>query len=77
MSQDREKSIDDLFEESIPIEDALRNAVQKANLRHKKLGNPIAVWENSRVVWIPPEEIEPAEGAGEAGEEGLDDAENG
>jgi hypothetical protein len=77
MSQDREKSIDDLFEESIPIESALRNAVQKAILRHKKMGNPIAVWEDSRLVWIPPERIEPAEGAGNSGEEDPDDGENG
>ncbi len=53
-----EKSIEDLFDESTPMEDALKRAVQKALLRHKKLGNPIAVWEDSRVVWIPPEEIE-------------------
>jgi hypothetical protein len=31
---------EELFEESIPIEEALREAVQKALLRHKKLGNP-------------------------------------
>jgi hypothetical protein len=24
---------------------------------HKKLGNPIAVWENGKVVIVPPEEI--------------------
>jgi hypothetical protein len=58
MSQEREKSIDELFEESTPIEEALRSAVQKALLRHKKLGNPIAVWENSKLVWIPPEKIQ-------------------
>lgn len=40
MSQDREKSIEELFEESIPIEEALGEAVQKALSRHKKLGNP-------------------------------------
>ena len=70
MSEDREKSIDELFEESTPIEDALRIAVQKALLRHKKLGNPIAVWENSMLVWIPPEEIQPTGiGADDIGDE--------
>ncbi len=72
MSQDREKLIEELFEESIPIEEALREAVQKALSRHKKLGNPIAVWEDSKVVWIPPEEIEP-KGTGGSGEEDLVD----
>jgi hypothetical protein len=64
-----EKSIEDIFDESTPIEDALRRAVQKALLRHKKLGNPIAVWEDSRVVWIPTEEIQVADvGDDESGE---------
>ena len=46
--------------------------MQKAISRHKKLGNPIAVWEDSKVVWIPPEEIEP-KGTGGSGEEDLVD----
>jgi hypothetical protein len=25
---------------------------------HKRMGNPIAVWENEQVVWIAPEEID-------------------
>lgn len=69
MVQDREKTIDELFEEGTAIDEALRRAVREALLRHKKLGNPIAVWENSAVVWVPPEEIEagdpgPATGSG-------------
>ncbi len=32
-------------------------AVQQALLHHKRAGNPIAVWRDGRVVWIPPEEI--------------------
>lgn len=26
---------------------------------HRRLGHPIAVWRDGRVVWIPPEEIPP------------------
>lgn len=36
---------------------ALRQAVQEALQRHKRAGNPVAVWRDGRVVWIPPEEI--------------------
>lgn len=36
---------------------ALRKAVREALMRHKKLGNPVAVWSHGRVEWIPPEEI--------------------
>lgn len=36
---------------------ALREAVQEALRRHKRDGNPVAVWQNARVEWIQPEDI--------------------
>jgi len=36
---------------------ALRQAVREALLDHKRAGNPVAIWRDGRVVWIPPEEI--------------------
>ena len=36
---------------------ALRLAVREALRNHKLAGNPVAVWRNDRVEWIPPEEI--------------------
>jgi hypothetical protein len=39
------------------IDEALRRAVREALLRHKKLGNSIAVWRDGKVVIVPPEEI--------------------
>ncbi len=36
---------------------AMRAGVRDALLRHKQAGNPIAVWQDGAVVWIPPEEI--------------------
>jgi hypothetical protein len=39
------------------ILDALRQAVREALLRHKLAGNPVAVWQNERVVWVPADEI--------------------
>lgn len=36
---------------------ALRQAVQEALQRHKREGNPVAVWRNARVEWIQPEDI--------------------
>lgn len=36
---------------------ALRQAVQEALQRHKRDGNPVAVWRNGRVEWIQPEDI--------------------
>jgi len=46
-----------LFADGREIDAALAKAVREAILQHKRAGNPIAVWENGRVVWIPPEEI--------------------
>ena len=59
MSQKLEKSISELFEEGTAIDEALKSAVREALLYHKKLGNPIAIWENNQLVWIPPEKIDP------------------
>jgi hypothetical protein len=36
---------------------AMTEAGREALLRHKRLGNPVAVWRDGRVVWLRPEEI--------------------
>jgi hypothetical protein len=36
---------------------ALHKGVVQAMIRHKRLGNPIVVWRDGKVVWIPAEEI--------------------
>lgn len=36
---------------------AMRQAVREALQRHKREGNPVAVWRGERVVWIAPEDI--------------------
>lgn len=44
--------------ENLPrIQDALRQGVQEALLRHKRAGNPVAVWREGQVVWIAPDDI--------------------
>lgn len=39
------------------VERAGQAAVRDALILHKKLGHPIAVWENGQVRWIPADEI--------------------
>ena len=39
------------------IERALRAAVRDALLRHKRDGDPVAVWREGRVVWLQSDEI--------------------
>ena len=36
---------------------ALRESVKDALRRHKREGNPVAVWRNERVEWIQPQDI--------------------
>jgi len=39
------------------IEAALVRAVRNALLHHKRAGNPVADWQEGRVVWVAPENI--------------------
>lgn len=39
------------------LENILREAGRQARIVHKKLGNPIASWQDGNVIIIPPEEI--------------------
>jgi hypothetical protein len=39
------------------IEQALARAVREALRRHKRAGNPVAVWRDGRTVWIKPDDI--------------------
>jgi hypothetical protein len=44
--------------ENAAIEQALRLAVRDALIQHKRAGNPICVWRDGKVVWIPAAEIQ-------------------
>lgn len=39
------------------IEMAVHRAVRETITRHKRAGNPIAVWREGKVLWLSPEEI--------------------
>ncbi len=39
------------------IDAAIKQAVIDALIDHKKAGNPVAVWENGKVVIVPPHKI--------------------
>ncbi len=62
MADKTERDIEELMLDDALIDGALAEAVREALLQHKRAGNPIAVWEDGRVVWIPADEIvvEPA-----------------
>lgn len=57
MKKELELTTDILIQRGKEIEAILREAGRQALLMHKKLGNPIASWQDDKVVVIPPEEI--------------------
>ena len=48
---------DYISKHAVEIGQVLKRAVNEALLRHKRLGNSVAVWKDGKVVTIPPEEI--------------------
>jgi hypothetical protein len=49
--------LEQILSDKTRIETAVRRAVWEAIARHKRAGNPIAVWRDGKVVWLSPEEI--------------------
>lgn len=49
--------LDQLFDEGTEIDAAIAAGVRQALLTHKKLGQPIVVAENGKIVWIAAEDI--------------------
>jgi hypothetical protein len=59
-NEPRKPDLDALFRSGTEIQDALRAAAHAAALRRMRLGLPLIVWRDGRVVEVPPEQI-PAE----------------
>ncbi len=51
-------TIDQLSSQSASVEAAVKLAVRDALIQHKRAGNPICVWRDGKVVWIPADEIQ-------------------
>jgi hypothetical protein len=57
MNPGERKELSSIMLDTDLVEQALNRAVVQAMIRHKRLGNPIVVWRDGKVVWIPAEEI--------------------
>jgi len=53
----RWRTIAEMMIDGSESDDALHRAVREALIRHKKLGNSIAVWRDGKAVIAPPDEI--------------------
>ena len=50
--------ISNMLKDSGKFMTAVNQAVQNTLRVHKLLGQPVVVWKDGKVVWVPPEEIE-------------------
>jgi hypothetical protein len=50
-------SISELLADHTLITDAICRAVREAVLQHARAEQPVATWQNGRVVWIPAAEV--------------------
>jgi isoaspartyl peptidase/L-asparaginase-like protein (Ntn-hydrolase superfamily) len=52
-----EKDIGKIIAEGTQIDEAVKQAVKEAVLKHKQAGNPIVGMKDGQMVWIKPQEI--------------------
>jgi hypothetical protein len=57
MRRAKVKDVGKLLADDRLIGKVMRTAVREALLEHKRAGNPVAIWRDGKVVWIPPEQI--------------------
>jgi hypothetical protein len=57
MKAEKQINVPEIMKDRPRVQKALRDAVQKAIRIHKLMGVPIIVWQDGKVVEIPPEEI--------------------
>jgi hypothetical protein len=57
MNEKSASSISEILADHALITEAINRAVREAVLKHAQAGQPVATWENGKVVWIPPQEI--------------------
>ena len=64
----RRPNLDEVVKNGAAIDQAVRDAARAAVVRHQKLGLPIAIWRDGKVVIVPPEKIaDELNGGGENG----------
>jgi hypothetical protein len=57
MSEPTRPPLAELLADRTAIAAAIQSAIQQAIIAHAKAGNPVATWEDGKVVWLQPEEI--------------------
>lgn len=47
------QNIDELFKAGKPIDDAINKATREAVKRHHQAQQPVVVWQDGKIVWLP------------------------
>lgn len=67
MSEREPKDVRQIMLDGTAVQRALRESRLRMLDRHKRLGNPIVVWKDGQVVWIPAEDIQIPDAEAETG----------
>jgi hypothetical protein len=46
-------NIDEIFKAGKPIDDAINKATREAVKRHQQAQQPVAGWQDGKIVWLP------------------------
>jgi hypothetical protein len=58
MRPDEPKDIGRIFREDRPrIDEALKQGVREAMIRHKKDGLPVVIYRDGKIEWVKPEDL--------------------
>ncbi len=68
MSEQPQRTIAELMNDTALITAAIQRAVREAVLSHARAGFPVATWRDGQVVWVQPEEILAQEADRQVGE---------
>lgn len=60
MTSEPEVDIDAAFEQGTPIDEAMDEAIRAAVALHRQAGQPLVVWQDGKIVLVPPDAIDGA-----------------
>ena len=50
---DKNLNINEIFKAGKPIDDAINKATREAVKRHQQTQQPVVVWRDGKIVWLP------------------------
>jgi hypothetical protein len=57
MNEQSTPSIAELFADDALVTAAIQRGAREAVSKHAQAGQPVAIWQDGKVVWIPAEEV--------------------